>query len=90
MAMPMGRGGGRDADERVYKVERVGGTGACLAAAYHNAALRGWSTVFCCAVLGDGGDLGGEGVGLEGFERVGGLAALVLGRGEEGKVRVFY
>ncbi|GME52487.1 chloride chloride channel family [Neofusicoccum parvum] len=58
-APPLAPAGCRGED-RVYRVERAGSAAACAAAAYHNAALRGWSTVFCCAVAGEA-EWAGEG-----------------------------
>lgn len=82
---------GSRGEEVVYRLERVGSRDACVARAYHNAALKGWSTVFCCVVRGDVEMGEVRTPGLEGFERVGGLAALVADSyGEDGKVRVFY
>ncbi|KAK0663867.1 hypothetical protein DIS24_g1166 [Lasiodiplodia hormozganensis] len=85
------RGGGVS-DEKVYRVEIAGSREACLARAYHNAALYGWSTVFCCVVQG-GKEPSRAKPGLEGFERVRGLGALVAnetGDGDNGKIKVFY
>lgn len=86
-----GSSGGRG-EEKVYKLEMVGSREACVARAYHNAALNGWSTVFCCAVSGEV-DIAeaARRPGLQGFERVEGLGALVVdAEDEEGRVKVFY
>ncbi|KAH7053360.1 hypothetical protein B0J12DRAFT_53457 [Macrophomina phaseolina] len=86
----MGLAGGRG-EEKVYMLEKVGSREACLARAYHNAALNGWSTVFCCVVRGDVEIGQATKPGIEGLERVRGLGALVAAMEcEEGKVEVFY
>lgn len=91
---PAGRPAGvRDgvSDEKVYRVEITGSREACLTRAYHNAALYGWGTVFCCVVQG-GKEPSRAKPGLDGFERVGGLGALVASEtdGDNGKIKVFY
>lgn len=88
--MPGVRGSGVS-DEKVYRVEIAGSREACLTRAYHNAALYGWSTVFCCVVQG-GKEPSRAKPGLDGFERVHGLGALVANEtdGDNGKIKVFY
>lgn len=80
------------------KMEKVGNTAACLNTAFQNAFFNGWSTTFVFAVKGDP-DLNDAKPGLDGFERVSSLTALleekeVVGEEEEdkkqGKVRIFY
>ncbi|KAL1640728.1 hypothetical protein SLS58_006742 [Diplodia intermedia] len=84
------RGGCVGGDGKVYMVEKVGSREACLVRAYHNAALRGWGTAFVCVVR-EGVELSEAKAGLDGFERVGGLGALVADDdGGDGRVKIFY
>ncbi|KAF2145224.1 uncharacterized protein K452DRAFT_284619 [Aplosporella prunicola CBS 121167] len=81
----------------LFRLERTGSRNAALAAAYHNAAVRGWSTVFTCVVRG-GVELELAEVrgGVEAFRRVRGVGELLGGGGRGGgeggggRVRVFY
>lgn len=75
----------------VFKMEKVGNMEACLDRAFQNASLKGWSTVFMCAVQGDP-DLSNVKPGLAGFERVSTVTALLKKKEnvEEGKVRICY
>lgn len=82
----------------IIKMEKVGNTAACLNTAFQNAFFNGWSTTFVFAVKGDP-DLNDAKPGLDGFERVSSLTALLeekeIVREEEedkkqGKVRIFY
>ncbi|KAL0261974.1 hypothetical protein SLS55_003409 [Diplodia seriata] len=89
-AGPGERGGCVGGEGKVYMVEKVGSREACLVRAYHNAALRGWGTAFVCVVK-EGVELSEAKAGLEGFERVGGLGALVADDdGGDGRVKIFY
>lgn len=77
---------------KVYKVERTGNVDACLARAWHNATIHGWSTVFSC-VVGGHVDLvsADQGMGANGFERVNLLSQLVGdSQGSSGRPKIFY
>ncbi|KAK7542048.1 uncharacterized protein J3D65DRAFT_197248 [Phyllosticta citribraziliensis] len=77
---------------KVYKVERTGNVDACLARAWHNATVNGWSTVFSC-VVGGHVDLvqADQGMGVNGFERVNQLSQLVGDlQGSSGRTKIFY